>query len=67
MSRDAFSHDPQDGRDATPRRSPRQRPAPRIDARDPADDDPEIRRRLDGVSIRRVIVVKDRIVNIVAA
>ncbi|HUZ11340.1 MAG TPA: leucine--tRNA ligase [Caulobacteraceae bacterium] len=29
-------------------------------------DDPQIARRLDGVSIRRVIVVKDRIVNIVA-
>jgi leucyl-tRNA synthetase len=30
-------------------------------------DDPEIARRLEGLSIRRVIVVKDRIVNIVAA
>ena len=30
-------------------------------------DDPEIAKRLDGVSIKRVIVVKDRIVNIVAA
>ena len=30
-------------------------------------DDPEIARRLAGLSIRRVIVVKDRIVNIVAA
>jgi leucyl-tRNA synthetase len=29
-------------------------------------DDPEIARRLDGLQIRRVIVVKDRIVNIVA-
>ena len=29
-------------------------------------DDPEIARRLEGLSIRRVIVVKDRIVNIVA-
>ncbi|MDP3173980.1 MAG: leucine--tRNA ligase [Phenylobacterium sp.] len=30
-------------------------------------DDPEITRRLEGLSIRKVIVVKDRIVNIVAA
>ncbi|WP_374575170.1 leucine--tRNA ligase [Phenylobacterium sp.] len=30
-------------------------------------DDPEIARRLEGLSIRKVIVVKDRIVNIVAA
>ncbi|HWF77884.1 MAG TPA: class I tRNA ligase family protein, partial [Caulobacteraceae bacterium] len=30
-------------------------------------DDPEIARRLEGLSIRRVIVVRDRIVNIVAA
>jgi leucyl-tRNA synthetase len=30
-------------------------------------DDPEIARRLDGLTIRKVIVVKDRIVNIVAA
>ena len=30
-------------------------------------DDPEIARRLEGLSIRRVIVVQDRIVNIVAA
>jgi leucyl-tRNA synthetase len=30
-------------------------------------DDPEIARRLEGLSIRRVIVVKNRIVNIVAA
>ena len=30
-------------------------------------DDPDITRRLEGLSIRRVIVVKDRIVNIVAA
>ncbi|MFI4975191.1 MAG: leucine--tRNA ligase [Caulobacterales bacterium] len=30
-------------------------------------DDPEIARRLDGLTIRRVIVVTDRIVNIVAA
>jgi len=30
-------------------------------------DDPEIARRLEGLTIRKVIVVKDRIVNIVAA
>jgi leucyl-tRNA synthetase len=30
-------------------------------------DDPEITRRLEGLTIRKVIVVKDRIVNIVAA
>jgi leucyl-tRNA synthetase len=30
-------------------------------------DDPEIARRLDGLTIRKIIVVKDRIVNIVAA
>jgi leucyl-tRNA synthetase len=30
-------------------------------------DDPEIARRLEGLTVRRVIVVKDRIVNIVAA
>jgi leucyl-tRNA synthetase len=30
-------------------------------------DDPEIARRLEGMTIRKVIVVKDRIVNIVAA
>ena len=30
-------------------------------------DDPEISRRLEGLTIRKVIVVKDRIVNIVAA
>jgi leucyl-tRNA synthetase len=30
-------------------------------------DDPEIARRLEGLSVRRVIVVPDRIVNIVAA
>jgi len=30
-------------------------------------DDPEIAKRLEGLSIRRIIVVKDRIVNIVAA
>jgi leucyl-tRNA synthetase len=30
-------------------------------------DDPEIARRLGGLTIRKVIVVKDRIVNIVAA
>jgi leucyl-tRNA synthetase len=30
-------------------------------------EDPEIARRLDGLTIRKVIVVKDRIVNIVAA
>ena len=29
-------------------------------------DDPEIARRLEGLTIRKVIVVKDRIVNIVA-
>ena len=30
-------------------------------------DDPEIARRLEGLTVRKVIVVKDRIVNIVAA
>ena len=30
-------------------------------------DDPEIARRLEGLTIRKVIVVPDRIVNIVAA
>ena len=30
-------------------------------------DDPEIARRLEGLTIRKVIVVQDRIVNIVAA
>ncbi len=30
-------------------------------------DDPEMKRRLEGLTIRKVIVVKDRIVNIVAA
>jgi leucyl-tRNA synthetase len=30
-------------------------------------DDPEITRRLEGLTVRKVIVVKDRIVNIVAA
>ena len=40
---------------------------------DPADvekmvlDDPETARRLEGLTIRKVIVVKDRIVNIVVA
>ena len=29
-------------------------------------DDPEIARRLEGLAIKKVIVVKDRIVNIVA-
>jgi leucyl-tRNA synthetase len=29
--------------------------------------DPEIARRLEGLTIRKIIVVKDRIVNIVAA
>jgi len=30
-------------------------------------DDPEIAKRLEGLTIRKIIVVKDRIVNIVAA
>jgi leucyl-tRNA synthetase len=30
-------------------------------------DDPEIARRLEGLTIRKVIVVPDRIVNIVAS
>ena len=42
MSRDAFSYDPQDTREARPRRSTQQGPAPRAENRDSGDDAPEI-------------------------
>src|SRR4029077_3046535 len=42
MSRDAFSYDPRDTREATPRRSTQQGPAPRAETRDSGDDAPEI-------------------------
>jgi len=45
MSRDAFSHDPEDARDATPPRSPRQRPTRRMDTPDGASHDHEVRDR----------------------
>ena len=47
MSRGAYSHDPQDTRDATPPRSPRQRPAPRAYTRDSDDQAPDIRGRAE--------------------
>src|ERR1700728_4052556 len=52
MSRDAFSYDPQDTRDATPRRATQQRPAPRAEARNSSDDASEIAGRPEAAEPR---------------
>jgi hypothetical protein len=52
MSRDAFSRDPQDTRDATPPRSPRQRPRTLVDAPHSADHGPELRGRSEAAKPR---------------
>jgi hypothetical protein len=52
MSRGAFSHDPQDTRDATPPPSPRKRPAPTTYTRDNDNHAPEIRGRSEAAEPR---------------
>ncbi|MGB7435162.1 MAG: hypothetical protein WBR26_13450 [Candidatus Acidiferrum sp.] len=59
MSRDAFSHDPQDTRDTSPRRSVRQRTSTPPDARIDRNDGPESLARSEGSELREQHPTRD--------
>ena len=59
MSRDAFSHDPQDARDASPRPSVRQRASTPPDTRNDRNDGPESLARSEGSEHREQHPTRD--------
>ncbi len=59
MSRDAFSHDPQDTRDTSPRRSVRQRTSTPPDTRNDRNDGPESLVRSEGSELREQYPTRD--------
>ena len=59
MSRDAFSHDPQDTRDTSPRPSGRQRTSTPPDARHDRNDVPESLARSEGTELREQYLTPD--------
>ena len=59
MSRDPFSHDPQDTRDPSPRRSVRQRTSTPPDTRNGRDDGPESPARSEGSELREQHPTRD--------
>ena len=59
MSRDAFSHDPQDTRDTSPRRSVRQRTSTPPDTRNDRNDGPESLVRSEGSKLREQHPTRD--------
>jgi hypothetical protein len=59
VSRDAFSHDPQDTRDTSPRRSVRQRTSTPPDTRNDRNDGPESLARSEGSELREQHPTRD--------
>ena len=59
MSRDAFSHDPQDTRDTSPRPSVRQRTSTPPDTRNDSNDGPESLARSEGTELREQHLTPD--------